>query len=103
MFHYNFQGGYAKCCELINIDNGLIFAGKVVSKQLPVKLHQKDNVMHQLLLTGVIYQHERKIMILKELKPSMLKLGNLFLNDNMELKIGDFGLAIKLDLSELKK
>jgi polo-like kinase 1 len=26
-----------------------------------------------------------------------LKLGNLFLNDKMEVKLGDFGLATKLD------
>lgn len=26
-----------------------------------------------------------------------LKLGNLFLNDDMEIKIGDFGLATRLD------
>ena len=32
-----------------------------------------------------------------------LKLGNLFLNDKMELKVGDFGLATKLDYDEEKK
>ena len=33
-----------------------------------------------------------------------LKLGNLFLNDKMELKVGDFGLATKLDfVGERKK
>jgi serine/threonine protein kinase len=26
-----------------------------------------------------------------------LKLGNIMLNENMEVKIGDFGLAAKLD------
>lgn len=26
-----------------------------------------------------------------------LKLGNLFLNDNMDIKIGDFGLATRYD------
>ena len=31
-----------------------------------------------------------------------LKLGNLFLNDDMELKIGDFGLAAKYE-GERKK
>ena len=30
-----------------------------------------------------------------------LKLGNLFLNDKMEIKLGDFGLATKLDFDEL--
>lgn len=33
-----------------------------------------------------------------------LKLGNLFLNDDMEVKIGDFGLATRLDfIGERKK
>ena len=32
-----------------------------------------------------------------------LKLGNLFLNDKMELKVGDFGLATKLDFEGEKK
>jgi len=32
-----------------------------------------------------------------------LKLGNLFLSENMEIKIGDFGLATKLDFHGQKK
>ena len=32
-----------------------------------------------------------------------LKLGNLFLNEDMELKIGDFGLATKLDFDGERK
>jgi polo-like kinase 1 len=32
-----------------------------------------------------------------------LKLGNLFLNDKMELKVGDFGLATKLDYDGERK
>jgi polo-like kinase 1 len=32
-----------------------------------------------------------------------LKLGNLFLNDKMEVKLGDFGLATKLDFDGEKK
>jgi polo-like kinase 1 len=32
-----------------------------------------------------------------------LKLGNLFLNDQMEIKLGDFGLATKLDFDGEKK
>ncbi|XP_046631320.1 serine/threonine-protein kinase PLK1-like [Daphnia pulicaria] len=148
------KGGFAKCYELTDLDNGQVFAGKIVSKQLLVKPHQKDKMaqeisihrslkhdhvvgfhsffednnfvyivlelckrrslmelhkrrkavtepearyfMHQLLL-GVKYLHENK-MIHRD-----LKLGNLFLNDNMELKIGDFGLATKLDFSGERK
>jgi polo-like kinase 1 len=32
-----------------------------------------------------------------------LKLGNLFLNDDMELKIGDFGLATRVDFEGERK
>jgi polo-like kinase 1 len=32
-----------------------------------------------------------------------LKLGNLFLNEKMEIKLGDFGLATKLDFDGEKK
>ena len=42
--------------------------------------------LHQILL-GCLYLHENKII------HRDLKLGNVFLNDNMEVKIGDFGLA----------
>lgn len=34
---------------------------------------------------------------------SSLKLGNLFLNENMEIKLGDFGLATRLEYNEEKK
>ncbi|EFX62508.1 hypothetical protein DAPPUDRAFT_120158 [Daphnia pulex] len=46
-------------------------------------------LMHHLLL-GVKYLHKNKI-ILRD-----LKLDNLFLNEGMAPKIGDFGLATKL-------
>jgi polo-like kinase 1 len=52
--------------------------------------------MHQLLL-GVKYLHENK-MIHRD-----LKLENLFLNDNMELKIGGFGFATKLNFTGERK
>ena len=32
-----------------------------------------------------------------------LKLGNLFINDDMELKVGDFGLATRVDYSGERK
>ena len=32
-----------------------------------------------------------------------LKLGNLFLNDDMEIKIGDFGLATRVELDGERK
>lgn len=75
------------------------------NKQSLMELHKRRKAvtepearyfMHQLLL-GVRYLHDNK-MIHRD-----LKLGNLFLNDNMELKIGDFGLATKLDFSGERK
>ena len=32
-----------------------------------------------------------------------LKLGNIFLNSTMDIKVGDFGLAAKLEFSDEKK
>lgn len=43
------------------------------------------------VLDGLEYLHSQKII------HRDLKLGNLFLNENMCVKIGDFGLATKID------
>ena len=43
------------------------------------------------------YLHNRRII------HRDLKLGNLFLNDDMDIKIGDFGLATKLDYEGERK
>jgi hypothetical protein len=39
-----FQGGFARCYELIDTTNGQTFAGKVVPKSMLVKPHQKEKV-----------------------------------------------------------
>jgi polo-like kinase 1 len=52
--------------------------------------------MHQLLL-GVQYLHERNII------HRDLKLGNLFLNDNLQVKLGDFGLATIVEFKGERK
>ena len=49
------------------------------------------------MIKGLIYLHSHKII------HRDLKLGNLFLTDKMQLKIGDFGLATKLDYDGEKK
>ncbi|UYV62169.1 PLK1 [Cordylochernes scorpioides] len=46
---------------------------------------------------GCLYLHKRKVI------HRDLKLGNLFLNDRMELKVGDFGLATLLDYDGERK
>jgi polo-like kinase 1 len=49
------------------------------------------------LIHAVQYLHENKVI------HRDLKLGNLFLTDKMELKVGDFGLATKVDFDGEKK
>jgi len=49
------------------------------------------------LVQALRYMHAHKVI------HRDLKLGNLFLNSNMELKCGDFGLATKLDFDGDKK
>jgi polo-like kinase 1 len=49
------------------------------------------------LVQGLIYLRKERVI------HRDLKLGNLFLGSEMELKIGDFGLAAKLDFDEEKK
>lgn len=43
------------------------------------------------IVEGCKYLHDNKII------HRDLKLGNLFLNDDMEVKIGDFGLATRVE------
>jgi polo-like kinase 1 len=49
------------------------------------------------LLEGVEFMHSQKVI------HRDLKLGNLFLTGNMEIKIGDFGLAAQLDFDGQRK
>ena len=49
------------------------------------------------LIQGLKYLHNRKI-IHRDLKPS-----NLFLDEKLNLKIGDFGLVVKLDDEKIKR
>ena len=43
------------------------------------------------IVDACAYLHEKRII------HRDLKLGNLFLNDQMEIKIGDFGLATRME------
>lgn len=49
------------------------------------------------MLSALKYMHAHKVI------HRDLKLGNLFLNDKMEIKIGDFGLATKLEFDGDRK
>ena len=63
---------------------------------LEQKIAEVKTLMIQ-LLRGVAHLHDNWII------HRDLKLGNLFLNDDMELKIGDFGLATKVDFEGERK
>lgn len=49
------------------------------------------------ILDGVLYLHEGGII------HRDLKLGNLFLNEEIEVKIGDFGLAARIEFEGQRK
>lgn len=44
MFVSIIQGGFAYCYELIDTDTNVVYAGKIVSKTMLTKPHQKDKV-----------------------------------------------------------
>ena len=46
------------------------------------------------LISAVQYMHSNRVI------HRDLKLGNIFLNENMEIKVGDFGLAAKLEFAD---
>ena len=49
------------------------------------------------IVEACIYLHDKRII------HRDLKLGNLFLNDQMEIKIGDFGLATRVESESDRK
>lgn len=148
------KGGFAKCYELTDMETKKIYAGKIVSKGLLIKQHQKDKMTQEINIhRSVTHRHivafvsffedndnvyillelcrRRSLMELHKRRKTVtepecrffvrqvvlacdylhktriihrdLKLGNLFLNDEMEMKIGDFGLATKIDFDGERK
>ncbi|XP_007903972.1 serine/threonine-protein kinase PLK1 [Callorhinchus milii] len=138
------KGGFAKCYEITDMNTKEVFAGKIVSKSLLMKPHQKEKMSLEISIhkslnhSNVVGFHgffedddfvyvvlelcrRRSLLELHKRRKAVtepearyylrqiiqggqylhsnhvihrdLKLGNLFLNDEMEVKIGDFGLA----------
>ncbi|KAL1430771.1 hypothetical protein MTO96_002370 [Rhipicephalus appendiculatus] len=148
------KGGFAKCYELTDKATNVVYAGKVVSKALLLKSHQKEKMAQEIQIHRSLnhkhivafksyFEDEKNVYIILELcsRRSLmemhrrrktltegearyflhqlllacrylvqqkvihrdLKLGNLLLNDKMELKVGDFGLATRLDFDGERK
>eukprot|EP00668_Euglena_longa_P035297 GGOE01045343.1.p1 GENE.GGOE01045343.1~~GGOE01045343.1.p1 ORF type:complete len:684 (-),score=123.38 GGOE01045343.1:469-2520(-) len=148
------KGGFAKCFEFTNVENGRVYACKLIEKKSltkpktqqklksEIKIHSglrhhnvvrferffedAENVyillelctqqtmmelqkrkkrlseqeavyLMRQTLEGVKYMHDKNII------HRDLKLGNLFLSENMEVKVGDFGLAAQLEFDGERK
>lgn len=151
------KGGFAKCYELTDMETKEIFAGKIISKTMLTKPHQKEKMSMEIAIHRSVGQRKdlliethkhivgfhgffedadyiyillelcrrRSLMELHKRRKALtepevryfmkqivegckylhdnkiihrdLKLGNLFLNDEMEVKIGDFGLATRVE------
>jgi polo-like kinase 1 len=62
------------------------------------RLHELEVKCYtQQVINALKYLHSHRVI------HRDLKLGNLFLNDKMQIKLGDFGLATKLDFDGEKK
>ncbi|XP_018614396.1 serine/threonine-protein kinase PLK2b [Scleropages formosus] len=142
------KGGFAKCYELVDLQNNKVYAAKIIPHARVSKPHQREKIdreidLHRALhhkhivhfyhhfedkdniyilleycsrrslahilkarkvltepevryflrqiVSGIRYLHQQEIL------HRDLKLGNFFVNESMELKVGDFGLATKLE------
>lgn len=153
------KGGFAKCYELTDMETKEILAGKIISKTMLTKPHQKEKMSMEIAIHRSVgfksethkhivgfrgfFEDEDYMYILLELcrrrsmmelhkrrkaltEPEVryfmkqivegckylhdnkiihrdLKLGNLFLNDEMDVKIGDFGLATRVMIDGERK
>jgi polo-like kinase 1 len=52
------KGGFARCYELTDMNSKEVFAGKIVSKQLLTKQHQKEKMTQEIAIhRAVHHQH----------------------------------------------
>ena len=85
-YHYSFEDNGSLCIILDYINNGdvkkLIDSYKILNIQIPEELIW--NLLLQ-CMSGIVYLHDRGV-IHRDIKPQ-----NLLLDNNMTIKIGDFG------------
>ncbi|TNN60832.1 Serine/threonine-protein kinase PLK3 [Liparis tanakae] len=114
------KGGFARCYEMTDLSSNKMYAVKVIPQSRVSKPHQRDKSLahiwkarHTLtepevryylrqIISGLKYIHSRGILH-RDLKLGMRVRRNFFVNENMELRLGDFGLAAKLETVELRK
>jgi len=148
------KGGFAKCYEIVNLENKKVSAAKIIVKSSLTKTRARQKLIseikihkslrHQYIVSFEhVFEDQENVYILLELCTNQtlndllkrrkrltelevqcyssqiinalkylhankvihrdLKLGNLFINDKMEIKLGDFGLATKLEFDGEKK
>eukprot|EP00985_Skeletonema_marinoi_P018590 scaffold10417_cov137-Skeletonema_marinoi.AAC.14 len=86
------KGGFAKVYQVTSLDTNKIYAAKIVPKANLVK-----NRARQKIIDAVSFMHDSNVI------HRDLKLGNLFLSKTMNIKVGDFGLAVRVDSSDEKR
>ena len=148
------KGGFAKCYEFTNMENGKVMAAKIIPKVTLKKSRHRQKLLSEIKIhRGLthpnivkfehVFEDNENVYILLEMCTNQtlndlckrrkrltefeaqyylfqivgslkylqknrvihrdLKLGNLFLNDKLEIKLGDFGLAAKLDFDNEKR
>ena len=115
------KGGFAKCYEFTNMETKQITAAKVIPKKSLVKSRAKQKLISEIKIHKSLhhpnivnfehyFEDSENVYLLIEICQNQtlkihrdLKLGNLFINEKMELKVGDFGLATKLEFDGERK
>uniref|UniRef100_A0A8C7KGW5 polo kinase n=1 Tax=Oncorhynchus kisutch TaxID=8019 RepID=A0A8C7KGW5_ONCKI len=95
------KGGFAKCYEFTDLASGKVYAAKIIPHTRVSKPHQREKVCAMDLKLGrlVVFIVMTKVTN----PPSPLPVGNFFINESMDLKVGDFGLAAKLEPVENRR